>query len=758
MAGPIANLTVRLSAQIAEFQSEFREAAKSTEKFQQEFTGMATKASALGNIIANGVTTAVYALKNLGQSVLDNASNITDLSAKTGLAMSTIQEFQHVAEQTGTSVDAFTDAVFKLGTNLSGGSKSVQAGIASLGLSFAEIQRLSPDEQFNRIAQALSEMENPQERNRIALELFGRGAKEIMPAIAEGYRKIADEARISGDAQIKALDAAGDRVAKFKRDFLASATEIAGSLLLIKDRTTSSWEEFDKFGARVGKFGFAGTFAIMAQEMKHVADEAERMARAVANAPKIGEISFASPGTGSQRPNQFGGATMDASELLRDLEKSKQAQEAATKAAQAHADAIRRIREEWTGVDAVTRLNAITAAFKGTIPLQSLSAEKQKELNKLTKEAIDANERLGRVVPQAWRDIYAATFDYASLVPEIPPAVRAIPDEFTRLGQTVRLEIPAAAKQLEGLKLTAYDVRGAFEANLGPSLWEKLFGGDFGGRLGQTILGAIQGGGNIIASAGSFIGTTLTTTLAKTITSGAGLAISGALGSAINAILPGLGALFGPLLDKVAGFFGNLFDRNKGRDLVEDFAESLGGFDALQKKLGELGEEGDKLWRMLTQGVGRNNPEQARKAIEAVTAALNAQKLKTEELTAASAVTTEAQAQATIETATAAAAALDEVSARLVENEKSWATWSENVTGYLQGLADTIRAMPLPGPTGTVRFDSGEPSPGSRVPVGGGAGSIGGATHTTVVEVEGEVLARWTVPYVPGELNRVGIG
>jgi hypothetical protein len=68
----------------------------------------------------------------------------------------------------------------------------------------------------------------------------------------------------------------------------------------------------------------------------------------------------------------------------------------------------------------------------------------------------------------------------------------------------------------------------------------------------------------------------------------------------------------------------NIFDRDKGRDLVEDFVKQFGGFDGIQKIFAEMGDEGHRLWVMLTQGVGRNNPDQARAAIEEVTRAIEA--------------------------------------------------------------------------------------------------------------------------------------
>jgi hypothetical protein len=70
-----------------------------------------------------------------------------------------------------------------------------------------------------------------------------------------------------------------------------------------------------------------------------------------------------------------------------------------------------------------------------------------------------------------------------------------------------------------------------------------------------------------------------------------------------------------------------------GRDLVKSFADSLGGFDALHKQLDALGDAGEQLWISLTQGVGKNNPQQAQAAIDAVNKALGDQATKIQTIT-----------------------------------------------------------------------------------------------------------------------------
>jgi hypothetical protein len=103
-----------------------------------------------------------------------------------------------------------------------------------------------------------------------------------------------------------------------------------------------------------------------------------------------------------------------------------------------------------------------------------------------------------------------------------------------------------------------------------------------------------------------------------------------------------LGTLGGPLGSMLTTFgiglgkklFSALFG-SAGRDEVKKFADSFGGFDDLHTKLLSLGAAGEALWVKLTQGVGKNNPAQAKAVIEEINAAFADQGDKAERLASA---------------------------------------------------------------------------------------------------------------------------
>ncbi len=97
------------------------------------------------------------------------------------------------------------------------------------------------------------------------------------------------------------------------------------------------------------------------------------------------------------------------------------------------------------------------------------------------------------------------------------------------------------------------------------------------------------------------------------------------MAAAIDMVVPGLGQALKPLLDAISNkILGALGLGTRGRDLVKEFAATFeNGFAGMRQELNGLGAYGETLWRNLTQGVGRDNPEQAKAAIEAIEKALD---------------------------------------------------------------------------------------------------------------------------------------
>jgi alkylhydroperoxidase/carboxymuconolactone decarboxylase family protein YurZ len=346
----IATLSVRLQAQIAEFQAEFKEAAKTTEKFQQDFQATATKASAYGNLIARGLEIGLDMVQRLGEAALDNASKINDLSKKTGLTTATIQEFQHVAGETGATVDQFANAAFKLGTNLAGGSNSVVKGVRELGLSFDDLRSKSPDDQFRIVIKALEDMDDQQEANRLGIALFGRTYREIAVAVAEGYTDLANGARKMSDEQIKRLADAEDAWKRFGRTVVILTGEAIAEAMGL-------WSDFQRFLANltIGDPFAEGPKPLTSEQIafdKSFADLARKQAQ-----------------------ERIDGAKKAADAEEDAAERSKKAFEKAQRAAEAYRNSIIKLRDDFSGANLQAEVKKIEEAFQGLTDAQKNTPE-----------------------------------------------------------------------------------------------------------------------------------------------------------------------------------------------------------------------------------------------------------------------------------------------------------------------------------------------------------------------------------------------
>jgi hypothetical protein len=227
-------LGTAVPADIAKVRAEITQLDQAAGRTAGTGGGLGQWTGALGGIarVLPGLSVAglVAGVTALGKASLDSAGQIIDLKNKTGLSTDAIQEMQAVANQTGTSLEAFTNSAFKLGVNIAAGTTKAKEAVDDLGLSYAALKAAKPEEQFAMIVRALEGVDNQQERNRLGVALFGKQFAEIAAAVEDGYSGIADSATKSTEAQLRALDKAADKWDEFKTNFQTGFRSMAGTL------------------------------------------------------------------------------------------------------------------------------------------------------------------------------------------------------------------------------------------------------------------------------------------------------------------------------------------------------------------------------------------------------------------------------------------------------------------------------------------------------------------------------------------------
>jgi hypothetical protein len=197
--------------------------ARSTSARISNTFGKAASA-ATGFIAAIGVTTIAAVAKD----ALDFAASLGETASQLGVTTKFMQEFRFAATQSGASTEEADNALSKftltLGKAREGGKAQTQV-FRDLGVSLSDAngKARESDAVYRDVAEAISKIEDPTVRAKVAQEAFGKGYKAIIPLLeqgAEGFALSAKEAREFGlvisDEDIQKADATADKIDKLQ--------------------------------------------------------------------------------------------------------------------------------------------------------------------------------------------------------------------------------------------------------------------------------------------------------------------------------------------------------------------------------------------------------------------------------------------------------------------------------------------------------------------------------------------------------------
>jgi len=156
------------------------------------------------------------------RSFAQTGDDLDELAGRTGVSVEALSELGFAARLSGAGLADVEKGVRTLQRTIvaaAAGSDSAAAALARLGLSAADLQHLSPEQQFDAVAQALRRIENPTSRAAAAMSVLGRSGTQLLPMI-DDLDQLRAQARALGVtlSTRQAKDAAGladafDRVA-----------------------------------------------------------------------------------------------------------------------------------------------------------------------------------------------------------------------------------------------------------------------------------------------------------------------------------------------------------------------------------------------------------------------------------------------------------------------------------------------------------------------------------------------------------------
>lgn len=183
-------------AGMAGVSKEFREASAQMKYFAAQIRQVGYAFAAFGAMSIVPLTSSVKAIVKYGDE-------IDKMSLKTGFTRGALQELDYALKIAGSDLYSFSVIVKAMQRNLGEltETKELTEVFKSLNLSLKDIKALTPEEQFFKLAEAISKIDDPTRKANIALTLFGRSGTDIIPLLsggAQGISALRQEARTFG--------------------------------------------------------------------------------------------------------------------------------------------------------------------------------------------------------------------------------------------------------------------------------------------------------------------------------------------------------------------------------------------------------------------------------------------------------------------------------------------------------------------------------------------------------------------------------
>lgn len=227
---------VELTTKDSELQKGLRSAQKKVAEFGKAIQTVGKDMAVLGGAVVAPIIAAVTKFAAAGD-LLDKASK------RTGASVEALGALGFAAERDGASFEVLESGLKKMQktlTDAKGGLKSSADALAQLGVSAADLENLSPDKQFELLADAFAVIEDPAKRTALAMEVFGKGGAALIPLLSNGAAGIqqlrkefeATGGAISGEAAAAAAEYS-DRMTDLQKAIAGVGNSIATAVLPI---------------------------------------------------------------------------------------------------------------------------------------------------------------------------------------------------------------------------------------------------------------------------------------------------------------------------------------------------------------------------------------------------------------------------------------------------------------------------------------------------------------------------------------------
>ncbi len=257
--GALSVLTIDLKGNSAHFQKELKKSGSKAKAFARQVR--ANSQAVVKSLGAIGAVGAV-ALAAIYKQSSANIDALAKQADKLGVTTQALAGLQHAADLTGVSSKALNKGLLDMTVKIQDASKGTgeaKDALKELGLNAQKLAKMSPDQQFKKIAEAMKGVEHHGNKVAIAYDLFGAKGTDLINTLAlgeEALNKTAEEAELLGLA-LNRVDAAKVEQANDSMSRSAGVVKGLGNAITVSlsPYVKALSDEFYNSALEVGGFG-----------------------------------------------------------------------------------------------------------------------------------------------------------------------------------------------------------------------------------------------------------------------------------------------------------------------------------------------------------------------------------------------------------------------------------------------------------------------------------------------------------------------
>lgn len=225
-----------------------------TEKKAKEMSKSLEKigdgASKMGKAIGKAALAAGAAIGGLALNFAKQAGDIDDAAKRVGTSAEEYQKWAYAAKLSGMEASTLEGLMKKQQTafaNAKDGAKAQSDAYKRLGV---DISKLTSEQGFTAVIEALAGMTDETQRNSLANDIFGKSYADLLPMLGEGADGIAklrqeavDVGAVMSNDAVASGAKFGDQLDKMKAQFNGLLMQLGESLLPLFDKFTAWVEE-----------------------------------------------------------------------------------------------------------------------------------------------------------------------------------------------------------------------------------------------------------------------------------------------------------------------------------------------------------------------------------------------------------------------------------------------------------------------------------------------------------------------------------